>query len=91
MIEMEESEYMLRIPKDRVGVLIGQNGKTKDDIETKTKTRLNITKEGEVTIEGSSFESWIAKQIVKAIGRGFSPANALLLLKDDYSLRSKFL
>lgn len=81
---MKEFEYVLKIPKDRVGVLIGQDGKTKKDIELETKTHLAITKEGEITIKGNSFESWITKQIIKAIGRGFSPMKALLLLKDDY-------
>ena len=84
MSEMDEFEYVLKIPKDRVGVIIGQNGKTKENIEFETKTHITVTKEGEVTIKGNSFESWLAKQIIKAIGRGFSPAKALLLLNDNY-------
>ncbi len=81
---MEKFEQVLKIPKERIAVLIGTNGKTKKEIEEKTNTKLIITKEGEVTIQGSSFDTWITKQIIKAIGRGFSPQKALLLLKEDY-------
>jgi len=84
----EEYSYELKIPKDRVGVLIGIKGKEKRDIESKTKTKLNInSKEGDVSVIGSDpIGIFTAKEIVKAIGRGFNPEIAMLLLNEDYML-----
>lgn len=81
---MEEFEQMLKVPKERMAVLIGTNGETKEKIEEKTDTKLHVSKEGEVTIKGESLNAWIARLIVKAIGRGFSPEKAMLLLQEDY-------
>ena len=41
-----------------------------------------------VSIEGESLELLQAKSIVKAIGRGFSPAHAFRLLKEDEFLET---
>jgi ribosomal RNA assembly protein len=83
----EEFGYELKIPKDRVAVLIGQKGKTKRHIETITKTKLDIdSKEGDVSIKGKdALGMYSAKEIVKAVGRGFNPEIAQLLVKQDYS------
>jgi ribosomal RNA assembly protein len=80
---MDDSEQLLKIPKERIAVLIGTKGQTKKNIEAKTKTRIYISKEEEITIRGESFDTWIAKQIIKAIGRGFTPEKSLLLLNDS--------
>ncbi len=37
---MPDTEY-LKIPRERVGVVIGKNGITKDEIENLTKTEIN--------------------------------------------------
>lgn len=82
-----EFSYELKIPQERVGVLIGEKGKTKKEIEGQTQTKLNVTKEGEVTLTGSeALLLYTTREIVQAIGRGFNPQIALLLLKTDYSL-----
>lgn len=79
----------LIIPKERVGVVIGKNGKTKTEIETKTETKINLdTETGEITIElrenhEDPFLIWKAKDIIHAIGRGFSPERALRLLDSE--------
>jgi len=85
--EEEEFSYELKIPKDRVAVLIGQKGKTKNHLESITKTKLDIdSKEGDVTIRGTgALGMYSAKEIVKAIGRGFNPEIAQLLVKQDYA------
>lgn len=75
----------LKIPKDRVGALIGTKGKTKRDIETKTKTKITV-EECSVTIDGESVDEWIAKDIVTAIARGFNPEIATKLLDDSNTL-----
>jgi len=81
-------EELIRIPEDRVGVLIGPKGSVKRKIESKTKTKLEIDSgEGEVLVEGEGEGYFKAHDIVKAIGRGFSPEKAFTLLKDDYLLK----
>jgi len=75
----------LKIPEERIGVLVGENGSEKREIERRTKTKIKI--DGcEISIEGEPMDEWIAKDIVKAIGRGFSPEKALKLLDESYSL-----
>lgn len=84
---MEEHHYELKIPEERVAVLIGAEGKTKKEIEKETKCQLEISKEGDVFIDGEdALIVYTAKEIVRAIGRGFNPKIALLLLKTDYTL-----
>ena len=75
--------YTLRIPKERVAVLIGKNGEIKRKIEKNTNTKLILDKEGGVIIEGEGVNIFEANNIVKAIGRGFNPEVALNLLKDE--------
>ena len=41
----------LKIPKERVAVLIGEKGATKRKIQKQTKTKLTITSEGDITID----------------------------------------
>ncbi len=76
----------LNIPKLRVGVLVGIKGETKKKIEKKTKTKLTISKEGDVIIEGESIDCFICEKVVKAVGRGFNPIIALKLVNEDYVL-----
>jgi ribosomal RNA assembly protein len=87
--DKEEMEfgYELKIPKDRVAVLIGKKGETKKQIETLTKTAIDVdSKEGDVSIKGKeALGLYAAREIVKAIGRGFNPEIAQLLMKQDYS------
>lgn len=75
----------LKIPKDRVGVLIGTDGKFKKKLEKKTNTKINVDSEtGYVVIEGEdSVLLYELKDVVQAIGRGFSPEVALQVLKED--------
>ena len=83
----EEFSYELKIPEERVAVLIGAAGGTKKEIERETKCKLDITKEGDVTIIGDDgLLLFTTKEIVRSIARGFNPRLALLLLKQDYVL-----
>jgi ribosomal RNA assembly protein len=76
-----------RIPDDRIGVLIGPGGRTKRQIAAETEAAIDIdTEEGEVEISSSDAEpmrAMKARDIVVAIGRGFSPERAMRLLKDN--------
>ena len=80
--------YEIKIPLDRVAVLIGKKGFVKNKIQKNTKTKLIInSKEGNVIIKGEdSFLAYNTQLIIKAIGRGFNPNIALLLKKEDYCL-----
>ena len=88
---MENIEY-IKVPEDRVAVIIGKNGETRKLIEKLTLTKLKVdSKEQTITIMASSDECdplnfWKTKFIIQAIGRGFSPKNALKLLEDDFLL-----
>ena len=89
--DMQEAlvfSYELKIPKERVGVVIGKEGIIKTEIEEATHCTLAIdSAEGDVTLRGSdSITIMTAMDIVKAIGRGFNPEVALRLLKSDYTL-----
>ncbi len=80
--------HELRIPKDRIAVLIGKDGRVKDRLEKETKTRIVIdSAEGEVFVEGEDAVFLMAcRDIIKAISRGFNPEIATLLLKPDYCI-----
>ncbi len=87
---MDEFEYAyeLKIPKDRIAALIGKGGEMKRKIELETSTNVFIdSKEGDVRISGKdSLGLFSAREIIKAIARGFSPETALNILKSDYAL-----
>jgi len=82
----------LRIPLDRIGVVIGEKGEIKSEIEKKTNTIISIDgKTGEVTIENTpntTDPSGIlkARDIITAIARGFSPEKAFRLFDDNQIL-----
>ncbi len=75
---------IVNIPERRKGVLIGKDGKVKRGIEKATGTTIEIN--SGVEIEGNSLGVLKARDIVKAIGRGFSPEKAMLLLKEENRL-----
>ena len=71
-------EELVRIPEDRIGVLIGKSGKIKSKIEKTCSVKLAIdSKNGEVKvfsdIVDEKFQTFKALEIITAIGRGFSP------------------
>ncbi len=80
-----------RLPQDRLGVLIGPDGGTKKRLEQRTGTHLEIdSATGEVTIDEAGAQDPVlalkARDIVQAIGRGFSEDRAFRLLDDDIYL-----
>ena len=86
MEEYNEYKYDLKIPKERVAVLIGTKGEIKRLIESETKTKIEIdSNEGEVSVFGEdALMLFSAREIITAIGRGFNPKCALKLMKVDY-------
>ncbi|MEK6965466.1 MAG: RNA-binding protein [Thermoproteota archaeon] len=84
-------EKLIRIPTDRIGVLIGKSGQVKEKIEKICHIELEIDSEtGETIIRSrgkiEDIQPFKAMEIVTAIGRGFSPDNALRLLKGENTL-----
>lgn len=76
----------VKVPRDRIGALIGEGGATMREIEERAEVRLDIDSEsGSVRIEetGDPVTALAAPDIVRAIGRGFPPESALSLLDDD--------
>lgn len=77
---------ILKIPHERTKALIGEGGKIKASIERRCNVTLEIDGEGEVQISGESTDIFFAKDIVKAIGRGFDPRDAMRLASSDFNL-----
>ncbi|WP_247730461.1 KH domain-containing protein [Halovivax limisalsi] len=76
----------VKIPQDRIGVLIGSGGETMREIESAAEVRLDIDSEnGSVAVDtvGDPVRGLKGPEIVRAIGRGFAPEDALALLDDD--------
>jgi ribosomal RNA assembly protein len=85
---MAGPDTFVRIPKERVGILIGPEGKVKQYIEERLNVKLDVDSEGSVTIalsEKSSDPSLLlkAKDVVTAIGRGFSPDVTFRLVRNE--------
>ncbi len=85
---MAGPDTFVRIPKERVGILIGPDGKTKQYIEDKLGVKLEIDTEGSVTItltEKAPDPSVLlkAKDVVTAIGRGFTPQTTFRLIRNE--------
>jgi len=84
-------EKIIRIPKDRIGALIGKSGNAKLKIENSCSVRLEINSEnGEIQILSNivdeKFQPFKAMEIVTAIGRGFPPEKAMRLLRGENTL-----
>ena len=78
----------IKIPMERIGVLIGNNGETKKDLEEKSGIKINIdSKNGEVTFNENNLSDPLmilkVENIINAISKGFSPEKAFLLFSDE--------
>jgi ribosomal RNA assembly protein len=86
---MSNLDSFIRIPKERVGILVGPEGKTKGYIEENMKVKLEVdSQDGGVTIilaEDQNDPSMLlrAKDLVTAIGRGFAPEIAFRLIHNE--------
>ena len=81
-------DMFVRIPKERVGILIGPEGKVKQHIEEKLQVKLDVDSEGSITLtlsEKATDPSLLlkAKDVVTAIGRGFSPEIVSRLIRNE--------
>jgi ribosomal RNA assembly protein len=79
-------EQVVRIPVERVGVVIGKEGAAKRHLEGELGVKLKVdSKEGLVTVSTENAEEgdpFSATRVIEAIGRGFSPQRSLRLLEE---------
>jgi ribosomal RNA assembly protein len=77
----------IKVPQDRIGAIIGVEGKIKETLEKKSEAHIDVDSEsGTVVIEsedGDPFKALKASEAIKAIARGFSPEKALKLLDNE--------
>ncbi len=87
-MDSERFVYEVRVPKERVAVIIGQKGGVKKALQEHAGIKLHIdSEEGLVTLDGNdSLALYQAQHVIKAIARGFNPEIAQLLLRPDYVL-----
>jgi ribosomal RNA assembly protein len=68
------------VPKDRINVI--KDHETREKLEKSANVKLTF-EENSVLIDGEGIDLLTAKNIVRAIGRGFAPDKAFRLLKED--------
>jgi ribosomal RNA assembly protein len=75
----------LRIPEERVAVLIGEGGETKELLENTIDSDVEV-QDNLVRIDGDPIDEMDGYSIVKAIGRGFNPEKAMKIAERDKML-----
>lgn len=84
------SEFLVRLPMERVAVLIGPKGSTKKRLEELTGCKLIVNSDNGnvlVIMEDEIDDPvvlWKARDMVKAIGRGFSPHKVYHIMRSDF-------
>ena len=80
-------EQSVRVPLERVGVVIGKGGSTRKSFEEELGVVLSVdSKSGSVVVKCDSIgkgDPMRAVRVVEAIGRGFSPQRAHRLLGEE--------
>jgi len=86
---VEGANAFVKVPRERIGALVGPDGRVKASIEKKLSVELRIdsqTGDIQITLMPTAKDPTVlfrAKEVVTAIGRGFSPEHAFRLLEDD--------
>ncbi|HJJ48916.1 MAG TPA: KH domain-containing protein [Methanocorpusculum sp.] len=76
----------IKIPSDRIGAMIGKGGETRRDLEKTLNVTLDIDSESgliTITSEEDALCEINSIEVIRAIGRGFSPKRAKKLLEDE--------
>lgn len=81
-------QHSVKIPRERIGALIGRRGKVKQDIERRCGVEIEIdSSTGDAVISGSKpaeqMEAFRAVEVITAISRGFSPDRAYHLFENE--------
>jgi ribosomal RNA assembly protein len=80
--------HNIKIPRERIGALIGKGGRVKQDIEKRCGVTIEVDSEnGDAMIKGEKpveqMEMFKAVEIISAIARGFSPQRAMRLMNEE--------
>ncbi|MHA1906547.1 MAG: KH domain-containing protein [Candidatus Thorarchaeota archaeon] len=81
----------IRVPEERIAVIVGRNGRVRRRVEKLTNTKIEVSQEGTVTITSPADTEdpvlvWKARDMIRAMARGFSPKRALSLIDEDARL-----
>ena len=81
-------QHTIKIPRERIGALIGKSGKVKQQIEKRCGVEIAIDSEtGDALVSSTKpaeqIEAFRAIEVITAISRGFSPERAYHLFEDD--------
>jgi ribosomal RNA assembly protein len=89
---MVRPSTFVKVPKDRIGALIGPEGRVKERLEKQLGIEMVVDSDsGDVTLTLSpNMEDpsmlFRAKEVITAIGRGFAPERAFRLVQDENAL-----
>ena len=89
MYKNDHLNLSLHIPKERISVVIGNKGKTKNEICKKCNVKIEIeSNTGEITVASTSknfdgYGALKARDIITAISSGFSPQRAFRILDEE--------
>ena len=80
-------QQVVKVPRDRIGVIIGKHGKVKGQIQDRCNVLIEIdSKTGDAIISSQSkemsteMEPFKAVEVITAISKGFSPRRAYRLI-----------
>ena len=83
-------QHNIKLPRERIAVLIGKGGRIKQDIEKRCGVEIEIDSEsGDAVVTTGEkkpiehMEMFKAVEIITAISRGFSPQRAMRLLEGE--------
>ncbi|AIC15999.1 KH domain-containing protein [Nitrososphaera viennensis] len=86
-------QHNVKLPRERIAVLIGKGGRVKQDIEKRCGVAIEVDSEsGDAVITTGEnkpveqIEMFKAVEIISAISRGFSPQRAMRLLEEEEML-----
>jgi len=83
-------EQPVKVPIERVGVVIGKDGSTKKELEEVLGIKLEVdSRSGTVIVKSESVgdsDPFVAVRVVEAIARGFSPQRARRLTEEGVTL-----
>ena len=87
-----EHRTFTRIPRDRIGVVIGPKGRVRVSLEKRFQVELIVESDtGNVDIilapnHDDVTTIFTVRNIIQAIGRGFSPERAMILANDEHDI-----
>lgn len=75
-------QEVIKIPAERLKIIKD----AKELLEKKCNVKIEVGEEHEVILDGEPQEVYFSKNVIIAIGRGFEPNDALLLIEKDFDL-----